>query len=137
MSRGTFYRIFDSPVDVLAYLCDSLIEEATEGFLKRRNGSKDELTLFFLNFWMEHCSLLESIQKSGKIELIVKSIRMHPELYNFAGDKTMTDSEVEFYGATFAGALSGLLFVWVRHGRKENVIEMFNIFKKVVDILHQ
>ncbi len=137
VSRGTFYRIFDSPIDVLAYMCDSLVEEAEDEFLKRRSNSRDELTLFFLSFWMEHCFLLESIQRSGKTELAVKAMRKRPELYKIEGGRALTDSEAEFYGSTFAGAMSGLLSVWTQHGCKQNVIEMFNIFKKVVDILHQ
>lgn len=136
VSRGTFYRIFDSPVDVLAYTSDTLIDRAFNDYSEKTFKSKDEAALFFLNFWMGNATLLENIQKSGRSELVIKSMKRYSVFYKTKSLKNLSEAEIDYYCAAFAGTLSGLLYVWIQNGRKEDTVELFNTFKKIFHIMH-
>ena len=134
VSRGTFYRIFDTPVDVLAYACDTLTAKAQERFARSGNPVDDKAFLFWLRFWLGESEVLEALYRSGRTDILEKSL--YPYFKSFRPEplNAFTDTEMEYIGIAAASFLGGILTVWIRHGRKESPEELFGLYQRFLAV---
>ena len=130
VSRGTFYRIFDTPTDVLSYTCDNLIRQAVKEYSKRRINSRDKAAEYLIEFWLQHCEFLEIIFMSRRIDILHKAHEKYIDDIHTPDMAVFSNDELDYLGATSAAVFSSILYVWIKHGKKESVPEIVALYKK-------
>lgn len=131
INRTTFYRLFDTPVDVLVYACDMLAERIIKDYMAVDLENKDEFVLFSLRYWREHYEILEAMFHCGRLDLVQQALEKHSERLIPEIEAHFNQNEADYLRLAAAGALSGLLKAWMRHGKKESPEELFAIYKKI------
>jgi len=129
VSRATFYRIFDTPMDVLIYICDCLSSELN-GIVEQR-VIKDErtLSLQILHFFMDHAGEINSVFKSGRPDILQRSMEREIQLlYTDVGEK-LSDREKDYFKHSLAAVLASLLYVWDKNGREESAEELQAMYR--------
>ena len=134
VSRSTFYRLFDTPTDVLKYICDTLIEEIHENYSTSHATDKRGFVLNTLRFWMSHSDILEAILRSGRSDILQNSMEKMTEEdthVNFLSN--LNETETKYIRAYHAAALCSILFVWASLGKKETAEELYEIYLKIYE----
>lgn len=117
VGRATFYRLFDTLPDVLAYLCDQAFEEALATVPHRAQTTR-QMIVSFTSFWMDHWRLAEAILQSGRLDIL------HASNQKYLRQMIRTVNRSAEYSAVqldyIAGILSAILAVWVQNGKQES-----------------
>jgi len=131
VSRATFYRIFDSPFDVLDYLCESLAQELEESAKHVNLSNEEEYTAYAIHFLIDHADNLKAIFRSEKMYLLEKAIRPRLEPMIPPSVINLTEQERDYFIYSIAAILKAVLFVWYQHGCRETANELTRIFIKM------
>jgi len=135
ISRSTFYRIFDTPVDVLGYACDSYIDKAVKDFLGKQFRDDEDLIRFTLQYWYENYEMLEAAINSGRLDIVRKSFESHSTRLIPLLRQDFSEMELDYIRQGAVGLISNLLLVWIRRGKKESPGQMFDLYKKFLSLL--
>jgi len=131
VSRSTFYRIFDTPMDLLEYTCDSYVERAIADYSREVFRSGEDFILYSLMYWKNHTDLLEAAVNCGRIDIIKKSFVAHSEILMPMMVSEFKEEELEYVMAGLAGLVTSLLTVWIERGRKETPVQLFELYRKI------
>ncbi len=141
VSRTTFYRNFDSVIDILYWKCDVYFREVITKFTRRHreitNG--DEFLKYVLNFWMEKDAILDVIISHGRTDIIYNIFYSNADYVNQLISEHMNIPELseKYFIATRIGMFVGVFQTWVETGKKETAEEIIDILKKQDEITHQ
>lgn len=126
VGRSTFYRLFDNPADVLAYLCDGIFEQAGREYAQLSKLTTDETTLRFIRIWMENKDLLKAIVDSGRTEFLHEAHMKYlaPNDTFFPGTETMDPVQVEYLMSTLTSCIAAFLSVWIKNGGLETAEQL-------------
>ncbi|MDD6052463.1 MAG: TetR/AcrR family transcriptional regulator [Bacteroidales bacterium] len=125
VSRTTFYRLFDTPADVLAYACDSLAEESLKICGKPGNHDREPKLVRFISLLMENCELLSAIVKCNRREIIENSFSHYCSADNFQGD-----AGNGYFPVINGAIITSMLFKWERDGKRESAEELYSIYRE-------
>ncbi|MCR4825171.1 MAG: TetR/AcrR family transcriptional regulator [Bacteroidales bacterium] len=138
VSRSTFYRLFDTPVDVLQYLVDTLVQEASERIASDRTDSGAEYIRFYLDFIDANLPLVETIILSGRIDILSRALNEHSStLIPSELMDSFSENELDYLRAFSSSAAVSLYRVNLQHGRAESSKELWEIFKKLIKLLYE
>lgn len=135
VSRSTFYRLFDIPVDIIAWGCDQYASTLKKEYARLFDvsPSREDFIHFSLRRWMGAGNLLDAVIASRREDLLQSAIRSN------AGEDTVPvrfrDAEPRerlYLEAAASAALSSILLVWVRSGRLETPAQLVELFSKVI-----
>jgi len=131
VSRATFYRIFDTPVDVLTCLCDNIVEDLGKKYEKELPDNNEDFKLFVLSSLIEHADSLNALYKSGRMDIMQNAIRPKAELLLNGSRIGLSPAEMDYARASAGAVLMSVLHVWYEHKCKETVDDLLAIFNKV------
>jgi len=131
VSRATFYRIFDTPFDVLDCLCETIAQELEKSTERAISSGEDDYTAHTIHFLIDHADKLKAIFRSEKMYLLEKAIRPRIEPMIPPSMADLTKSEKDYAKYSIAAILKAILYVWYEHGCKETASEMIKIFNKI------
>ena len=138
VSRSTFYRLFDTTVDVLSYRCDQMFNEITVDLskLSQQNLHESQIT-FFLKACMAHVELLQALDASGHTEILRDAHRKFlPQIIaHLPHTAPMDSSTADYVNSMLTDILPSAMFVWLRHGRQEDAETVFNKIKSATQVL--
>ena len=138
VSRSTFYRSFDVPIDVLSYSCDKIVEMIVHDYRDINMRDTDEFILFSLRYWKKHDDTLEALLHCDRMDIVHKAFESHAEdiFGNIAVQfrKDFTQAETDYLIMGVVGLISNMLTVWVKHGKKETPEQLFELYKKFFSI---
>ncbi|MBO4446830.1 MAG: TetR/AcrR family transcriptional regulator [Bacteroidales bacterium] len=135
ISRATFYRLFDSPSDILAYICDQLVIGNVRNYLDSSISSIHEFRIRLVDYWLDRYDLVNIILKSQRDDLLFNAV------WKFSGDSTinrsgyLTPAEMDYVKAVTFALMRSILMVYGQHGRKERADDILALFYKVGDKL--
>lgn len=139
VSRSSFYRSFDTPVDVLSYACDQVLDMLLRDYAGIDLEKRDELVLFSLKYWKQHSQILEALANCDRMDIIQRTLVNHGGefLTNEIGKlhDEFSKEEMEYLSKGVAALLTSTLQVWIQHGRKETPEELFVLYRKIKGIL--
>ncbi|XIF19459.1 MAG: Hypothetical protein AJITA_00109 [Acetilactobacillus jinshanensis] len=121
MGRATFYRLFDSKADVLAYQCDQISKKATVKSL-------------FLNcaqLCLKNHHLFETIIESHQAQIIYRALMKRLNLIN------VSDQQMDYFLSDLTHLIIGTLSTWIRHGEKETARELIRNAATTVGIIYR
>lgn len=128
VSRSTFYRLFDTPTDVLEYMCDTFAEELVRKIKRLAKSERHRASFHFLKFWMEHDEIIEDIFRSGRPGIFQKSFEKYSCMYMPERAEFLNSEQGEYIKASFGAVLGSILYVWIRHGKKESPEQLFELY---------
>ena len=129
VSRATFYRCFDSPVDVLHMKCDACFEKVINGLLREYEKGpqgRDDLMVYFFRFWMDHSDLLDALIDAKRLDIIYECQRRHFDKLadTFFPQMDTESEEYVYFIALRTGILTSMLMAWGKTGRKKKPEEL-------------
>lgn len=130
VSRSTFYRMFDTPLDLLEYTSDSYISKAINDYSEEVFKSSEDFILYSLMYWKNNSDILEAVVNCGRIDIIKKSFESHSEKMVPILESEFDEVELEYIQTGVASLVTGLLTVWIRRGKKETPVQLFELYRK-------
>lgn len=132
VSRATFYRLFDTPVDVLGLVCEEFSSAFSKEFMLVKDSPQDEVSYRFLSFWMDNASIIEAVMRSGRHDIMQdafqdKNISFLPSW----AEGEFSAAEEAYVNASSIAILSSILLVWIKYGKKETPEQLFDLFRRI------
>ena len=132
IARSTFYRLFDTPEDVLYYLCDQFVEHASHRFEGYVFSDIKELSIASINLSIEYHELLEILIKNHRQDLLselfaanFRNITARIPVLEGLDEITSEYAENLLYSA-----MTSLQTTWFLRGRKENPEQLFTYLQE-------
>ncbi len=138
VSRSTFYRLFDTTLDLLRYMCDTMFEEIIREIRQREFSGPTEMMGFFNREIMSKDALLDALVGSGRIDILYSTHSRHAsELFPFftAYDDTMTEKEDAYILRILSASLCAYIGYWAETGRKESPEELSGLVRKSFHVI--
>lgn len=136
VSRTTFYRLFDTPVDALQYAADTLGARAAEQFRESGISDMHELILFYIRFVDSHSRTFESIVNSGRSDIIISSLEKNGvNLVPEGMLEEFSQREREYIASCVASIAVSIYKVNISHGKQESSEVLEAIMQKVWKVL--
>lgn len=133
ISRATFYRLFDTPEDVLLYQLDQMAESALHTYEGGRERTTAEILEHSIALGLENHTFLKALVENGRLDLLFsyteKSFRqLDRDNRLFPGDREPT--EREYVIANLSMAMVASQITWARNGRKESPQELMRYLRR-------
>lgn len=136
ISRATFYRLFDTPEDVLVYHFDTMLETEQEKMTEQPTTlSMLEQTIAVA---MEYHEFFEAVVDNGRFDLLYRYTERHLEqLGRRYAREAPTQNPVEnsYLLSQISMSMVAALITWERNGRKETPSEIVGYMRKYVRLL--
>jgi len=131
VSRSTFYRMFDTPLDLLEYTTNIYVEKAVEDYSEEVFKNEEDFVLYSLMYWKNHADLLEAVINCGRIDIISQSFETHSEKLVPMLESEFNEYELDYVKAGAAGLITSLLKLWIERGKKETPLQIFELYRKI------
>lgn len=137
VSRSTFYRSFDNVIDVLAYQCDLIFEEAITLYSNTILFTQDFI-LLFIKVCLEHRTLIREIVSSNRVDLLYNS---HLK-YSYAikdtifHSKNITDSQMKYILSFLTAAIVSVITTREEKGITDSPEEVYEYCKRSIEFLN-
>lgn len=69
VSRATFYRLFDTVEDILAYKCEELAHDLKTRFMNKDKDPNEDFLLFSIKYWIENNAYIEAMYRSNRSDI--------------------------------------------------------------------
>lgn len=123
VGRATFYRLFDMPVDIIQWCCDTNFKAQCEALMSKSKKVIAYPFDFNLRYIFEHPQALELACKAGRIDIAYASFnRCNSDLLKVLQDMhhiSNVDLEVSTFIVT--SVIVNAFKYWVKNGKKEPV----------------
>lgn len=121
VSRSTFYRSFDRPEDVLAYLCDRGFETAMQ------DAAPDAaaLGLSVFQYWMRNTAVLEALVETHRTDILFASLRRALTQAENIPALSGSAAENDYFISIVTSVMTGILTTWIEHGKSETFEQVF------------
>ena len=137
VSRATFYRLFDSVEDVLAYECDLIYLQLTEAVQNEVFDSKQALFVYLIERWLEQEVLIKTLVENNLVSVIyethMKNRRLMKEV--FLKDTVLSEDEADYLSAILATLIPASLNVWYLHGKTDSPDAIYRAVSHSVKII--
>lgn len=121
VGRSTFYRNFDSLIDVLHWQCAVRFEEVMDRFKKNPNIKETDLIEYVFSYWQDNIDVLECLLKIKRIDIIYDCFAENSKkiMKEIQDDNQITDIEFEYFTSIRVGVFVGVISTWIKCGKKE------------------
>ena len=138
ISRATFYRLFDTPEDVLIYQLDQMTEISMGDYVNHRGMSSVKLLERIMELGLQNHEFLKALVVNGRHDLLFsyteKSFRKLDDLKRiFPVD--MKKEEREYVIAHLSMSMVAGLITWARNGQRETVQDIMRYQKRYLQVM--
>lgn len=139
VSRATFYRNFDSVIDILYWKCDQLFKQVLSSYIETSPNinEADSLIRYIFSFWMNHIDILEILIKQSRIDIIFNSFIQNADIVmNYIYSITnISILNYDYFISTRVGIFIGMFQTWIKNGKKETIEELISILNSHVRVI--
>lgn len=133
VSRATFYRLFDTPDDVLHYQFDRMAQEAGEMVDPLKQLERT------ISQGMEYHEFIKALVDNRRFDLLYeyteKSFRRLDMQHALFSD-SMSKVEREYVLTNLSMAMVATLITWTRNGRRETAADVVEYLRRYVRFLN-
>lgn len=138
ISRATFYRLFDTPEDVLLYQLDQTTEETGDIYLNQSELSSARLLEKTMELGLRNHDFLRALVINGRHDLLFsyteKNFRkLDAQKRIFPEDMTM--EERNYVIAHMSMSMVASLITWARNGQRETVQDIMRYQKRYLQVM--
>lgn len=131
VSRATFYRLFDTPGDVLSYAASILAGELERAHAEDITKRSDFLR-FSLNYWLSHADFLEIIFKSHRSDILLEALDAHSR--KVLSRISLDDAFFEYTSSVACAVVNAIFMKWIARGRKETPEQLARFLETYLDL---
>ncbi len=129
VSRATFYRLFDTPTDVLCWCCDRTAQGLDAYLSQRLSEGKPIVFRDVMQYMFEHSRAIETAVRCHRTDLVHDALytNMHvlqDVLLQAHESQTFTETNMEYITNMLLGMMTSLLSVWISRGRTETFAQL-------------
>ncbi|MFI3249896.1 MAG: TetR/AcrR family transcriptional regulator [Eubacteriales bacterium] len=126
VSRSTFYRNFDSIVDVLQWKCDLEFSTMLNQFISSPIETRPEGFLhFFFTYWFEREQLIQIIFEQHRIDILYQSLLTNSYiLEEYFKEISHKNSCGIYYFPMRIGLIISIFITWFQNGKQETPEEI-------------
>lgn len=127
VSRATFYRLFDTVSDVLAYRSDMMFARMLSRNATLKGASQHDMIVGFFRSIMHEDDLIEAIIRNGRYDILLAThLRYKDELASFipAGED-VPDDQLPYTVGILSAAMCSFWQTWVDGGKVEGPEELY------------
>ena len=139
VGRATFYRNFDTIVDILHWKCNQQFKEMITKYVNCNSRFDDNkgLIKYVFQYWMEHIDILETLLKIGRIDIIFNSFMENSYILMDYLNKNLEIKEFNYdYFISFrVGIFIGVISTWIEKGKKESSEDIANIIEQQIQLV--
>lgn len=132
ISRATFYRLFDTPEDVLHYQFSQIAAAMVQQVEGNWTESPDKLLEAAIAMGMQNNDFLKAVVANGRFDLLYQYTEQNFRLLDEKRSilpKNMEPIEREYLLSQLAMSMVAILITWSRNGRKETPAEVVGFMK--------
>ena len=138
ISRATFYRLFDTPEDVLRYQLDQTTEETADIYLNQPELSSAQLLEKTMELGLRNHEFLKALVVNGRHDLLFayteKNFRKLDDQKRIFPEN-MTKEERDYVIAHMSMSMVASLISWARNGQRETVQDIIRYQKRYMQIM--
>ena len=132
ISRATFYRLFDTPEDVIHYQFSKMAEAAVENNGEDWSRKPDKLLESTIRLGMQNNDFLKAVVANGRFDLLYQyteqNFRILDERWGIV-PKEMHAIEREYLLSHLSMSMVATLITWSKNGRRESPAEVVSYMK--------
>ena len=138
ISRATFYRLFDTPEDVLLYQLDQTTEETGDIYLNQPELSSSQLLEKTMELGLRNHDFLKALVENGRHDLLFAYTesnfrKLDEQKRIFPED--MTREERNYVIAHMSMSMVASLITWARNGQRETVKDIIRYQKRYLTVM--
>lgn len=138
ISRSTFYRLFETPEDVLIYQLDQMSAEINRSHREKGNIPATVLMEETIGLGLQNYAFIRALVENGRLDLLFQyteqSFHYADRLYSLISadlEKEERDYVIAFLSMTLVATQIG----WARNGRKETPKELIRYLQRYSEVL--
>ncbi len=132
ISRSTIYRLFDTPEDVLYYLCAQYMEQMADYFNNHTFSNIRELSVASIKLSIEKNELLEILVNNNRLDLLTEiyAANFQHILSRIPAAQMKDEVTNEYLYSFLYMTMSAVQTTWVKRGKTENSEQLFEYLKE-------
>jgi len=130
ISRATFYRLFDTPNDVLLWICDGIAGGLKGAFEAERPSGFEQLSLFVFDYMLSHGDEIAAVFDCGRQYLLQQALEAHSAIIVPREELPLDEKEYIYIRQITIAILVSMLNAWNETGRRETARGLYNMFVK-------
>ena len=138
ISRATFYRLFDTPEDVLLYQLDQMTEASTDIYMTQQELPSARMLEKIMALGLQNHDFLKALVVSGRHDLLFsyteRSFRKLDQLKRIFPED-MTREERDYVIAHMSMSMVAGLITWARNGQRETVQDIMRYQKRYLQVM--
>lgn len=139
VSRATFYRHFDSLIDILHWRCNQQFLEMWSMYKPSPNAQFYDFVQYFLTYWIDNSQILEILLTIQRTDIIytchINNLSAFQE--KFLSILPLPIDHGQYFMGIRAGIMTGVLTTWLQNGKQESVEDVLEIVKSQFEFIHQ
>lgn len=138
ISRATFYRLFDTPEDVLHYQLDQMLVQSIENYRENWRMEPEMLLEETIALGMRHHVFLKALVDNGRFDLLYHYTEETFRILDFRmaiSPENLSPVEREYILSHLSMAMVTTLITWEKNGRRETAADMVKYLKSYVNVL--
>ena len=134
ISRATFYRLFDTPEDVLIYQLDQMTADVAGTFEKKVHLSPEQLMEETITLGLQNHAFLQALIDNGRYDLLFqyteKSFRHLLDSMQLVIPGNVGPTEREYIIAHLSMGMVASQITWARNGQRETAKDLLRYLKR-------
>ena len=138
ISRATFYRLFDTPEDVLIYQLDQMTENSLKEELYGQNRSTRQIMEATIALGLQNHEFLKALVDNDRHDLLYRYTEMsYRRLDEKKGifPKDMAPEERDYVIAHLSMSMVASQISWARNGQKESPQDLLRYLKRYTQVI--
>lgn len=138
ISRATFYRLFDTPEDVLIYQLDQMTRKATDLYERHSGLPSGELLEATIATGLQNHDFLKALVENGRHDLLFQyTEQSFHKLDAMKGifKEEMETAERAYIIAYLSMSMVATQITWARNGQKETPKDLVRYLKRYTEVV--
>jgi len=138
ISRATFYRLFDTPEDVLIYQLDQMTEAASALYEERSDLPAAELLEKTIASGLENHDFIRALVENGRQDLLFRYTEksFHKlDTLKAIFPQDLDQPERDYIIAHLSMSMVATQITWARNGQKETPKDLIQYLKRYTDVV--
>lgn len=138
ISRATFYRLFDTPEDVLLYQLDQMTDRVMGSYAQRPHSDTAQLLEQSIDLGLQNHAFLKALVENGRLDLLfhyTEQCFRQLDGGKLLFPEDMAPAEREYTIANLSMAMVASQITWARNGQKETPQELMAYLRRYTQVM--
>lgn len=139
VSRATFYRLFDSLQDVLAYECDQIYDQLAQAVADAGALSRQDFFLLMIQKWMAQELLIKTLVENNLTHILYQTHMKNRDFMQriFLQDITLSEAEADYMVVLLANTIPAAMRTWYQHGKAETPQQVLHAVSRSLALINR